>query len=32
VFFRVTPSEVRDILLQHQGSIIEWIDDPEAAE
>jgi hypothetical protein len=31
-FFRVTPGEVRDVLLRHQGSIIEWIDDPEAAE
>jgi hypothetical protein len=31
-FFRVAPSEVRDVLLRHQGSIIEWIDAPEAAE
>jgi hypothetical protein len=31
-FFRITPAEVRDVLLRHQGSIIEWIDDPEAAE
>jgi Meiotically Up-regulated Gene 113 (MUG113) protein len=31
-FFRVTPSEVRDALISHQGSIIEWVDAPEAAE
>jgi hypothetical protein len=31
-FFRVTPAEVREALLTHQGSIIEWVDDPEAAE
>ena len=31
-FFRVTPAEVRDTLLRHQGSIVQWIDEPEAAE
>ena len=31
-FFRVTPAQVRDALLRHQGSIIEWVDHPEAAE
>jgi Domain of unknown function (DUF4041)/T5orf172 domain len=31
-FFRVTPAEVRDVLIRHQGSIIEWVDVPEAAE
>jgi Domain of unknown function (DUF4041)/Meiotically up-regulated gene 113 len=31
-FFRVTPGEVREVLIRHQGSIIEWVDNPEAAE
>ena len=31
-FFRVTPAEVREVLIRHQESIIEWVDDPEAAE
>jgi Domain of unknown function (DUF4041)/Meiotically up-regulated gene 113/Protein of unknown function (DUF2510) len=31
-FFRVTPAEVRDTLLRHQGSIVQWVDEPEAAE
>jgi hypothetical protein len=31
-FFRATPAEVRDILLRHQGSIVQWVDEPEAAE
>lgn len=31
-FFRATPAEVREVLIRHQGSIIEWVDDPEAAE
>jgi hypothetical protein len=31
-FFRVTPAEVREVLIRHRGSIIEWVDDPEAAE
>jgi len=31
-FFRVTPAEVREVLIRHQGSIIQWVDDPEAAE
>jgi hypothetical protein len=31
-FFRVTPAEVRGVLIRHQGSIIEWVDHPEAAE
>jgi hypothetical protein len=31
-FFRVSPAEVRDALINHQGSIIEWVDSAEAAE
>ncbi len=31
-FFRVAPAEVREVLIRRQGSIIQWVDDPEAAE
>jgi hypothetical protein len=31
-FFRVTPADVREALIRHQGSIIQWVDAPEAAE
>jgi len=31
-FFHAIPAEVREILLRHQGTIREWVDEPEAAE
>jgi hypothetical protein len=31
-FFRVSPAEVRDILISIDASIVSWIDEPEALE
>jgi hypothetical protein len=31
-FFRVTPAEVRDVLLRLNASITDWVDEPEALE
>jgi hypothetical protein len=31
-FFRVTPGEVRDVLLGLNASITDWVDEPEALE
>jgi hypothetical protein len=31
-FFRVTPAEVRDVLLRLDASITDWVDEPEALE